>query len=183
MKTKMIMNPLILAVAVAASTAATADYGSPRYDAPRYDIPRPAQPVPPANVIVVPAPAPAPAPVIAPLPPMPPAFQETLRMMNEIDERQDRQLDRILDGLYERRISPVEFRRLMDEQRAIRAMERQFLADGLLTRFEYQKLDAALDAARRSIFKEASDGPGRPGYGYYGGGWNEGYGGYKPWNR
>lgn len=53
----------------------------------------------------------------------------------------------------------------MDGQRDIQRMERQFLADGLLSRFEYQKLDAALDAANRRIFKEAHDAQGRPNYG------------------
>lgn len=94
-----------------------------------------------------------------------PVFQESLRLMSEVNDRQDRQMDRILNGLYERRITAKEFRKLMDRQRDIRRMERQFLADGLLSRFEYQKLDAALDAASRGIYKEAHDDQGRPGYG------------------
>lgn len=93
-----------------------------------------------------------------------PAFQESLRMMKEINDRQDQQHDRILDGFYDKRITMREFRRLMDQQRDIRNMERTFLADGFLTRFEYQKLDAALDNASRSIYKEAHDAQGRPGY-------------------
>lgn len=175
MKTKMIVKSLGLAVAVAASAAAFADYGSPRYDmprydtprydapryeTPRYDMPRPAHPVPPANVVVVPAHA----PVIAPQPPM---FQETLRMMNEIDERQDRQQDRILSGLYERRINPMEFRKLMDEQRAIRLQERQAMADGFLSRTEFQNLNVALENASRNIMREMNDGHGRRGWGHY----------------
>lgn len=107
-----------------------------------------------------------------------PAFQESLRLMNEVNERQDKQMDRILDGLYEKRINPHEFRKLMDEQRAIRGMERQFLADGFLNRFEYQKLNAALDAAKRNIFQEAHDGQGHHGHG----GWNSGYGDHGGWN-
>lgn len=98
-----------------------------------------------------------------------PVFQESLRLMREVNERQDRQMDRILSGLYERRITPQEFRRLMDGQRDIQRMERQFLADGLLSRFEYQKLDSALDAAIRSIFREKHDAQGR--YGESGGDW------------
>lgn len=107
-----------------------------------------------------------------------PAFQESLRLMNEVNERQDTQMDRILNGFYDRRINPPEFRQLMDEQRDIRMMERQFLSDGFLTRFEYQRLDAALDAASRSIYKEGHDDQGRPAYG----GWNNGYG-YGNWSR
>ena len=94
-----------------------------------------------------------------------PVFQASLRHMIEVNERQDKQLDRILNGFYEKRITPQEFRRLMDGQRDIQRMERQFLADGLMSRFEYQKLDDALDAANRRIFKEGHDGQGRPDYG------------------
>ena len=94
-----------------------------------------------------------------------PVFQENLRLMIEINARQDKQMERILNGFYERRIRPHEFRSLMDEQRDIRNMERQFLSDGFLNRFEYQKLDAALHNASRSIFKEGHDAQGRPGQG------------------
>jgi hypothetical protein len=107
-----------------------------------------------------------------------PVFQESLRLMDNINDRQDQQTDRILNGLYEKRINPLEFRKLMDEQQAVRKMERAYLSDGFLTRFEYQRLDAALDAASRSIFKEGHDSQGRPGYG----GWNSGHG-YGNWNR
>lgn len=110
-----------------------------------------------------------------------PAFQESLRLMNEVNDRQDKQLDRILNGFYERRITPQEFRKLMDEQRDIRRMERAFLSDGVLTRFEYRRLDVALDTASRGIFKEAHDGQGRPGHGH---GYSSGYSsGYGNWNR
>lgn len=102
-----------------------------------------------------------------------PVFQESLRLMIEVNERQDKQMDRILNGLYEKRITPQEFRKLMDGQRDIQRMERLFLADGLLSRHEYQKLDSALDAANRSIFREKHDAQGRPGYGE----------GYDNWRR
>lgn len=92
-----------------------------------------------------------------------PTFQENLRLTREVDARQDRQMDRILSGFYERRITPQEFRRLMDEQRDIQKMERRFLADGLLNRHEYQNLDFALNAASRNIFQEGHDVQGRPG--------------------
>ncbi len=101
-----------------------------------------------------------------------PVFQQSLRLMNEVNERQDRQTDRILNGFYEKRINHREFRRLMEEQRDIQRMEHEFLVDGFLNRFEYQKLTAALNSASRNIFREghdAQDGPGR-------GGWNSSYG-------
>lgn len=94
-----------------------------------------------------------------------PVFLENLRLMKDVNERQDKQMDRILDGFYEKRITPQEFRKLMDGQRDIQRMERQFLADGLLSRYEYQKLDSALDAASRSIFREKNDAQGRSNYG------------------
>lgn len=101
-----------------------------------------------------------------------PAFQESLRMMKEINDRQDKQLDRILNGLYEKRINPHEFRRLMDEQNGIRKMEHAFLADGLLTFFEFKKIDTALDIASRNIFKENHDS-----YAHHGSNnWNRSYG-------
>jgi len=105
-----------------------------------------------------------------------PAFQENLRLMKEINERQDRQHDRILNGYYEKRINPIEFRMLMGEQNEIRHLERAFLADGFLTRIEYQKLDGALDHASRSIFREGHDAQGYPG------GSNHSYG-YGNWSR
>jgi hypothetical protein len=117
-----------------------------------------------------------------------PAFQDSLRMIATVNERQERQLDRILGGVYERRISPMEFRKLMDEQRAIRMLERQLLADGFMTRTEFRRIDAALDVAARNIMIEARDRDGRPGYGG-GYGWNRGYNegrdgyGHDGWDR
>lgn len=107
-----------------------------------------------------------------------PVFRESLRLMDKVNDRQERQMDRILNGFYERRISPAEFRRLMDGQREINRMERAFLSDGFLTRFEFRRLSAALNAANRDIFREGHDGH-RDGYGGgYGGGWkqSQGYG-------
>ena len=183
MKTTKIVQSLGLVAVMAASTAAFArDWDDDSY--------RPATP----SVQVVPA-----------LPGFPvnsgfpgndhvpgfinhPAFQDSLRMITAVDDRQERQLDRIIGGLYERRISPVEFRKLMDEQRAIRTLERQLLSDGFMTYTEFRRLNAALDVARRNILMEARDRDGRFGHGGgYGGGygWNRGYneGGYDGWDR
>jgi len=105
-----------------------------------------------------------------------PVFRESLRLMDKVNDRQERQLDRILNGFYERRISPAEFRRLMDEQREIGRMERAFLSDGVLTRFEFRRLNSALNAANRDIFRESHD-KHRDGYGDgYGGGWKQSHG-------
>ena len=107
-----------------------------------------------------------------------PVFQESLRLMKEVNDRQDKQLDRILNGFYEKRINPHELRKLMDEQKDIRKMERAFLSDGFLTHFEYQKLDAALDRASRNIFEEKHDAQGR----HNPDRWNNSFG-YGNWSR
>jgi hypothetical protein len=109
-----------------------------------------------------------------------PAFKQSLEMIKNVNVRQDQQLERILDGFYDKRINPVEFRKLMDEQTDIRKMERSFMADGFLNRFEFQKLDNALDSASKHIFVEAHDGQGKPGYGY---GYGKPYNGPAPWNH
>lgn len=109
--------------------------------------------------------------------PQHPAFQENLRLINEVNERQDTQVDRILKGFYDKRINPMEFRKLMDEQQAIRKMERNFLGDGMLSRHEFKKLDDALDSASRNIAREGHDAQGQHG-------WGNPYGsGYGHWNR
>lgn len=170
MNTKMIVKSLGLAAVMAASVSAFAD----GYDnTPRYGYPGgfPGYNNAPAYNNNMPAFN------------NHPAFQESLRMKSEINERQDRQLDRILNGFYDKKITLVEFRKLMDEQQAIRKTERSFLADGIMNRNEFQKLDAALDTANRNIFQQAHDDDdrkGRPGYGAPN--WNPN-GGYGYWGR
>lgn len=109
-----------------------------------------------------------------------PAFKESLQMIKDVNDRQDRQLERILARFYEGRLTPAEFRKLMDEQADIRKMERSFMADGFLNRYEFNRLDEALNAASRNIFREAHDANGKPGYGY---GYGKPYYGPAPWNR
>lgn len=104
------------------------------------------------------------------------AYQEGQRLMREINARQEQQHNRILAGYNQKRITQHEFRRLMGEQNEIRNMERAFLSDGFLNRYEYQRLDMALDNSSRHIFQQAHDDQGRPG------GWNNSYG-YGNWSR
>lgn len=170
MKTNMIIKSLGLAAVMAASASTMAnDWNDvPRYGFPGYNH--------------------APAYQNAPTVNHHPAFQENLRMVKEVNERQDRQLDRILNGFYDKRITMSEFRKLMDEQRAIRVLERQALADGFMNRMEFQKLDAALDAANRHIFQQAHDDDDRKGRPGYSGAphWNQNQnnnGGYIYWGR
>lgn len=101
-----------------------------------------------------------------------PAFQQSLRWMNKVNERQDRQMDRILNGFYDRNLNPREFSRLMEEQRDIQRMEHEFLADGLLTPSEFRQLIAALNSANRNIYREKHDEQRRPDHD----GWHSSYG-------
>jgi hypothetical protein len=154
MKTKMILKTLGLAAVMAASTGALAHGWT--NDAPRYGFPGYNNGA---------------------------AFKESLALIKNVNDRQDQQLERILARYYEGRLTQAEFRKLMDEQGDIRKMERSFLVDGVLNRVEFQRLDHALDAASKHIFKEAHDPQGRPSQGYYGGDWNPGQGGHTPWTR
>lgn len=73
------------------------------------------------------------------------------RASQAINDRQDRQLDRIVEGVNSNNISKDEFGTLMAQQKDIRSQERSFLADGFLSQDEYQQLTAALDAADQAI--------------------------------
>ncbi|MDO8458270.1 MAG: hypothetical protein Q7T07_15315 [Burkholderiaceae bacterium] len=73
------------------------------------------------------------------------------RAAQAINNRQDQQLDRIVEGVNLNRISKDEFSGLMAQQKDIRNQERTFLADGFLSQDEYQQLTAALDAADQAI--------------------------------
>lgn len=73
------------------------------------------------------------------------------RAAQAINDRQDQQLDRIVESVNLNRISKDEFSGLMAQQKDIRNKERTFLADGFLSQDEYQQLTAALDAADQAI--------------------------------
>ena len=86
-----------------------------------------------------------------------PAPLASLHLQREINQRQEFQRERILAARERGQLTQREFRRLMADQREIRELERDFLADGRLSRHEYERLDRALDAARRDIRDEARD--------------------------
>src|SRR5574340_25539 len=94
------------------------------------------------------------------------AYQQSLRFSQEIDARQDRQMERIIAGMREGRLTRGEFRRLKEEQRDIRFMENDFRADGLIDAREFQRLERALDVASRNIWAEKHDRQARSAYGY-----------------
>lgn len=80
-----------------------------------------------------------------------------LRLRREIDARQERQRERIEDARAHGLLSPREYHGLVAGQRGIQRMERDFLADGRLSRFEFDELNRALDAAHHQIRRESRD--------------------------
>lgn len=92
-------------------------------------------------------------------PPHPRTLHDRFSLMHaeQINARQDRQMARIQTGWRTGDLTRGEFRMLMRQQHEIRAMERHFLADGVLDGREFRRLDAALDEAGRSIRWERHD--------------------------
>lgn len=84
-------------------------------------------------------------------------FRQSQAFGQQIDVRQDRQMERIRAGMQEGRLTRAEFRELMHEQRGIRAMEHHFRADGVIDPREFRRLDHALDRASRNIRTEKHD--------------------------
>lgn len=93
------------------------------------------------------------------------AVQQSRMYSQEIDARQDRQMERIEAGRWNGMLTRAEYRRLMREQREIRAMERHFEGDGLIDRREFRRLERALDIASRNIRVEKHDHQARNAYG------------------
>lgn len=75
-----------------------------------------------------------------------------------IDARQQRQMDRIAHGLRSGTLTHHEARNLIREQQEIERMQRHYLADGRLSRYEWLKLDHRLDRAAHDIRAEKRDG-------------------------
>ncbi|MEQ1662071.1 MAG: hypothetical protein ABL877_05205 [Thiobacillus sp.] len=82
---------------------------------------------------------------------------ESQRLAREIDERLDRQEDRIKDGMRHGQLTKFEFRALMQNHSEMRHMQRAFMADGFMGPLEYRRLDRALDEARGQIAAEKHD--------------------------
>lgn len=93
------------------------------------------------------------------------AYQQSQRFSQTIDARQERQMERIMDGMHQGRLTRDEFRSLKLEQRDIRAMEQHFRTDGMIDAREFQRLDRALDVAARNIQAEKHDRQARSPYG------------------
>lgn len=94
------------------------------------------------------------------------AYQQTRAYGQQINARQDRQMDRIQAGMRTGQLTRYEFRELMREQHDIRAMEQHFRSDGRISAREFQRLDRALDVANGNIKVERHDRQARQAYGY-----------------
>ncbi|MDP2029922.1 MAG: hypothetical protein Q8K12_09835 [Thiobacillus sp.] len=94
------------------------------------------------------------------------AYQQSQKFSQQINARQHRQMDRIQADRRSGSLTRFEFRELMHEQRHIRSMEQNFLADGIIDPREFQRLDRALDQASRSIRAENRDQQARNHHGY-----------------
>jgi hypothetical protein len=68
-----------------------------------------------------------------------------------INDRQDAQLDQVVEGVNNNRITREQFAALMAQQKEVRNQERTYLTDGFLSREEYQSLQTALDATDQAI--------------------------------
>ncbi len=82
---------------------------------------------------------------------------QSKQFKQQINARQHRQMDRIQAGKQSGSLTRHGFRELTHEQRHIRAMERQFLADGFMGPREFRQMDRALDRANRNIRAEKRD--------------------------
>lgn len=74
-----------------------------------------------------------------------------------INDRQERQLDRIVEGVNSGMITKAEFISLMAQQKEISNLERQYLSDGFLSQDEFGRINAALDQASQGIRSERRD--------------------------
>lgn len=85
------------------------------------------------------------------------AYQQSQQFSQQVNARQDQQMERIQAGKREGDLRRAEFRQLMREQREISSMERSFRADGIIDVREFKRLDRAQDVASRNIRAERRD--------------------------
>ena len=82
------------------------------------------------------------------------AYQQTKAYSQQINARQDQQMQRIQAAKRKGNLTHRGFRALMQEQHDIRAMEQRFRADGVIDAREFKRIDRALDSAHRNIQAE-----------------------------
>lgn len=79
------------------------------------------------------------------------------KRQDRVDQRQDDLLERILSGIESGRLDRKESVFALRDLRDIGKLERAYLADNYLSRFEYETLDDRLDAAERRLFRDKHD--------------------------
>lgn len=80
-----------------------------------------------------------------------PFMRERQRLVERVNDRQARQLERIHAARETDRISSNEFRRLMREQKFIRMLERDAMSDRFMSRYEFNQINRWLDQADQNI--------------------------------
>jgi uncharacterized membrane protein YebE (DUF533 family) len=96
-----------------------------------------------------------------------PAVQQSYVYSQQVNARQDRQMERIQIGRRQGHLTHGEFNALMQKQYAIRAMEQHFRSDGVIDTHEFQRLNRALDIASHTILVENHDRQAGSAYGYH----------------
>ena len=94
------------------------------------------------------------------------AYEQSRVFGQQVNARQDRQMERIQAGMRSGALTRGEFRELMHEQHKIRSMERHFHADGYIDAREFRRLQRALDVASYNIKDEKHDRQTRYAYGH-----------------
>lgn len=90
--------------------------------------------------------------------------ENNMKASQFINDRQDEQLNQIVEGVNLGRIDRDEFAGLMAQQKAVRDRERAFLADGFMAQDEYNALTTDLNNAEQAIrFAARPDRPRREG--------------------
>lgn len=92
------------------------------------------------------------------------AIQQSNDFAQQVNARQQRQMERIHEGLRTGSLTRPEFNALMHEQHGIRVMEQRFRSDGYINPHEFQRLDRALDVASQNIRAEKHDRQARVAY-------------------
>lgn len=96
------------------------------------------------------------------------AVHQSTQFIQQINERQARQMRRIEVAKRQGALDPRSYRSLMREQADIRALEKRHMRDGRLDPFEFRQLSAALDVAGRNIRASTHDRHARSSYGVRG---------------
>lgn len=97
-----------------------------------------------------------------------PGFKQSQNFSQEINTRQNKQMQRIQSGYRNGALTHREYRELMNQQAHIREMERRFrMDDGRIDAREFKRIDHALDMAGRDIRDEKTDRQARNTYDYH----------------